>query len=226
MRIWKADPSRIATGMIDNGKIVVPVVALGMLALLAFAWGGAATTWVMFGFAMWALSVLLFGGGRRSRRRLRYARWAAMREQQAAPPPPPSPPALAPVPPPAGSLPTDVEQQVDRIRRKAAVLARYRDRFPMGSKDFYVVEHIEADYLGPTLKTYLDVPAWSVNTPAADGRTPLQMLHDQLELLETKLDEIAEGVKKQRVDDLLANERFLEERFGHSDREELTIPRQ
>ena len=65
-----------------------------------------------------------------------------------------------------------------------------------------------------------------MNTPTADGRTPLQMLHSQLDLLEAKLDEIAETVRKQRVDNLLANERFLEESFGRpkSEAAELTIP--
>jgi hypothetical protein len=51
------------------------------------------------------------------------------------------------------------------------------------------------------------------------------MLESQLDLLEAKLDEIAEHVRKQRVDNLLANERFLEENFGKPDASELTLPR-
>src|SRR5262249_49421673 len=134
--------------------------------------------------------------------------------------------APAPQPPaPAVNLPPDVAQKVDRIRRKAAVLDQHPPRFPIGSYDLYVVQHTATDYLPETIKAFTDVPSWSINTSAADGRTPLQMVHSQLDLLETKLDEIAEAVKNQRVDRLLMNERFLEQNFGRRE-EELTIPRQ
>jgi hypothetical protein len=122
-------------------------------------------------------------------------------------------------------LPAAAEKQADRIRRKAAVLSQHSDRFPLGSKDLYVVQHTASDYLPATVGAFQEVPSWSVDTPAADGRTPLQMLASQLDLLEAKLDEIAENVRKQRVDNLLANERFLEENFGRPDAQELTLPR-
>jgi hypothetical protein len=48
-----------------------------------------------------------------------------------------------------------------------------------------------------------------------DGRTALKVLRDQLELLDSKLDEIAEDLQRENADRLLANERFLEEHFGH-----------
>lgn len=204
---------------------MVPVVILFFLGLWALA--GGAASWIVFGLMLWAVLFLLFGGGRRRRRRMRAKRrWADVVDQ----PPPPAPPApsIAPPPQPAvrlNQLPADVEKKVDRIRRKAAALGQHPERFPIGSKDLYVVQHTASDYLPATVNAYLEVPAWSVSTPAADGRTPLQMLHGQLEMLETKLDEIAETVRKQRVDNLLANERFLEENFGRREPEELTIPR-
>jgi hypothetical protein len=122
-------------------------------------------------------------------------------------------------------LPPDAEKQADRIRRKAAVLGQHPDRFPIGSKDLFTVQQTAAEYLPATVNAYLEVPTWSVNTATADGRTPVQILNSQLDLLEGKLDEIAESVRKQRVDNLLANERFLEQNFGKPEPEELTIPR-
>lgn len=197
-------------------------IVLVLFGIVAFAGGSA--SWILFALAMWGACYLLFGShGRRARRRMRYAQWMAMQQPgPLAPTPPP-----APVPPavPTTRLPDDVAGQVDRIKRKAAVLGQHQERFPIGSKDLYVVQHTATDYLPATLNAFLEVPAWSVNTPTADGRTPLKMLHDQLELLETKLDEIAESLKQQRVDRLLANGRFLEERFGRSDEQELTIRR-
>jgi hypothetical protein len=204
---------------------MMPIVILFVFGIAALA--GGAGSWVVFGLMIWAGLWLLFGGGRRHRRRARHKqRWAAAMQQVPAPPPLPAQP-IAPPPQPAvnlNRLPADVEKKVDRIRRKAAVLGQHPERFPIGSKDLYVVQHTATDYLPATVNTYLEVPSWSVNTPTADGRTPLQMLHSQLDILEAKLDEIAESVRKQRVDNLLANERFLEENFGR-DEAELTIPR-
>ena len=215
----------------------MPVVILFVIGMVA--WAGGAASWIVLGLLTWAAIWLVFGGGRRRRRRVRHhrSRWAGQRwagPMEDGPPPMPIPPPvpvqpqIAPPPKPAVSLnrlPVDVEKKVDRIRRKAAVLGQHPDRFPIGSKDLYVVQHTASDYLPATVNAYLEVPSWSVDTPAADGRTPLQMLHSQLELLENKLDEIAEQVRKQRVDNLLANERFLEENFGGREPEELTIPR-
>ncbi|HEY7200479.1 MAG TPA: hypothetical protein VIC57_09720 [Candidatus Dormibacteraeota bacterium] len=210
----------------------MPVVILFVIGMVA--WMGGAASWIVLGLLTWAAIWLVFGGSRRRRRRrMRHhrSRWAQqMDEQPPAPIPPPVPvqPQIAPPPQPVvnlNQLPADVEKKVDRIRRKAAVLGRHPDRFPIGSKDLYVVQHTASDYLPSTVNAYLEVPSWSVNTPVADGRTPLDMLNNQLELLETKLDEIAEQVRKQRVDNLLANERFLEENFGGREPEELTIPR-
>ncbi len=203
----------------------MPVVILVVVGLVALMSGAA--SWIVFGALMWAGLWLLFGSRRRSRRRARgrHQRWAAMDQ---VPGPAPAPAPLPPPPLPVvnlNRLPPDVEKQVDRIRRKAAVLGQHPDRFPIGSKDLYTVQHTASDYLPATVNAYLEVPTWSVTTPTADGRTPTQILNNQLDLLETKLDEIAETVRKQRVDNLLANERFLEQNFGRPEPEELTIPR-
>ena len=206
------------------------LVLIGVVAL-----AGPHPGYIIITLLVWALVYRLLGRRHRGLRlRRRYARWMAAGETPATPPPYPIIPAVPPaqsrpaeaVKPamPPVKLPPDVEQKVDRIRRKAAVLAQHADRFPIGSHDLYVVQHTPTDYLPETIKAFTDVPAWSVGTPAEDGRTPLQMVHDQLDLLETKLDEIAEAVKNQHVDRLLMNERFLEQNFGRRE-DELTIPR-
>jgi hypothetical protein len=201
------------------------LVAVGVAALT-----GGTPAYIVFALMIWALMYRMFGRRNRARR---YARSMASGEAPSMPPYPiiPAVPptrsraveAAKPTMPPV-KLPPDVEQKVDRIQRKAAVLAQHADRFPIGSHDLYVVQHTPTDYLPQTIKAFTDVPSWSVGTPAEDGRTPLQMVHDQLDMLETKLDEIAEQVKNQRVDRLLMNERFLEQNFGRRE-DELTIPR-
>jgi hypothetical protein len=199
----------------------VLLLVLGIVAL-----AGGSIWWVVFGAVLWFGLWGMVGGRRRQRR----MRWAMAMQQQppyaVVPNRPPAPVAMAsrPAPRPVPQLPPDVEKKVDRIRRKAAVLAQHADRFPLGSRDLYVVQHTPADYLPSTVNAFLEVPSWSVDTPAADGRTPLKMLHEQLDLLESKLDEIADSVRNQRVDRLAANGRFLEENFGRREDDELKIP--
>ena len=204
------------------------LVLAGLLALMT-----STPVWVVFLLLFLGGIWMVSGGSRRARRRERRARrqWQGPPPVDQMPAPPPLPAMPAPLPPPPqpvvnlNRLPPEAEKQADRIRRKAAVLGQHPDRFPIGSKDLYTVQQTAADYLPETVKTYLEVPTWSVDTPTADGRTPVQILTSQLDLLEGKLDEIADSVRKQRVDNLLANERFLEQNFGKEDPEELTIPR-
>jgi hypothetical protein len=208
----------------------MPIAVLAVIGLLAILMSPPA--WVVYMLLFWVGLWLLFGSRRRMRRRARGARrarqWAETIDQAPTAPPPPMPAPLPPPPQPVvnlNRLPPEAEKQADRIRRKAAVLGQHPDRFPIGSKDLYTVQQTAADYLPATVNAYLEVPTWSVSTPTPDGRTPVEILNSQLELLEAKLDEIAESVRKQRVDNLLANERFLEQNFGKPETEELTIPR-
>jgi hypothetical protein len=52
--------------------------------------------------------------------------------------------------------------------------------------------------------------------PVQDGKTPKEVLLDQLTLLENKMSEVADDVHRNDSDRLLANGRFLQERFGRS----------
>jgi hypothetical protein len=112
-------------------------------------------------------------------------------------------------------LPIDVQVKVEQIRRKVDVLLGYADRFPPFSQDLYLVRQTATDYLPRTISTYLALPSDSVDTPlkTAGGKTARQELKTQLDLLDTKLDDIAQDLQRQDADRLLANRRFLEARF-------------
>jgi hypothetical protein len=89
------------------------------------------------------------------------------------------------------------------------------DYFPTGSQDLYVVQRTTIEYLPNTVNAYLALPPGYANAAvSADGKTALQSLWEQLNLLEAKLDQIASNVHRQNLDRLVANGRFLEERFG------------
>jgi hypothetical protein len=135
------------------------------------------------------------------------------------------PPAAAPPPDPLARLPEDLRARVDRIRAKAWSLLQQRTRFPAGSRNLHVVQRTLDQYLPATLDSYLSLPPGSDDRVAApDGRTAIQVVRDQLDVLEAKLDEVAGDLWQADVQRLLANERFLEAHFGRREPDELKIP--
>lgn len=131
------------------------------------------------------------------------------------PEPTPRPPAdTVPVkPPPRRELPIDVQVKVEQIRRKADMLLEYADRFPPFSQDLHIVRQTAADYLPRTVEAYLKVPGDQEPVIRATGTSALEELKEQLQLLDAKLNEIAEALQRQDLDRMMANRRFLEERF-------------
>jgi hypothetical protein len=133
-----------------------------------------------------------------------------------APPPAPAPAVPAPAAPadPADRLPLGVRVKVEQIRRKAEMLLEHQEHFPIGSRQLFVLRRIQAEYLPSTINVHQALSG-DDRPVTPDGRTALKVLRDQLELLDSKLDEIAEDLQRENADRLLANERFLEEHFGH-----------
>ena len=112
-------------------------------------------------------------------------------------------------------LPIDVQVKVEQIRRKVDVLLGYADRFPPFSQDLYLVRQTASEYLPRTISAFLSLSHESAEKPlSADAKTAHQELKAQLDLLDSKLDEIAQDLQRQDADRLLANRRFLEARFG------------
>jgi hypothetical protein len=179
--------------------------------------GQEAIDWGLFGMFMWALFALL----PRRRRRERMRRLGMLRPPDYAPPAPPPPVPTPPAPSPpaipaAPRLPVDVELKVDQIKRKVEFLLQHAGKFPTGSEDLFVLQRTASDYLPATVDAYLELRSeTTAETTAPDGRTAVEVLKDQLGLLDSKLDEIAEDLQRENFDRLLANGRFLEERFGH-----------
>jgi hypothetical protein len=90
-------------------------------------------------------------------------------------------------------------------------------------RDLFALQRTVADYLPNTLDNYLTLPrAYADSRTIADGKTPRALLGEQLDLIEQKMQEISEAVAKDDVTKLLAQGRFLEERFGTSN--ELVLP--
>ncbi|HVC32348.1 MAG TPA: hypothetical protein VNL16_02440 [Chloroflexota bacterium] len=199
--------------------LAVPVLLLVAIPIwLAFiSLVGVVMPWAVFALLIWA--IVAVSRGPRQREWSRHS-WrsqpvptprAPYRSQPQVQPQPWSPPPPRPRP----ELPIDIQVKVEQIRRKVEVLLGYASRFPPFSKDLYLVRQTASDYLPRTIDAYLALPPVDPGrVVVAPGKTALQELREQLDLLDSKLNEIAEDLQRQDLDRLLANRRFLEERFG------------
>ena len=118
----------------------------------------------------------------------------------------------------AGKAPPEVVAKVANIQDTILNLLPRVERLPAGSEDLFIVERTALEYLPTALEAYLNLPkAYATLHPVADGKTPSQVLLDQLTLLESKMTEIADDISRNDSDKLLANGRFLAEKFGRSE---------
>jgi hypothetical protein len=116
-----------------------------------------------------------------------------------------------------GKVPDDVYQKVVAIQQTILSILPKIDRLGPGSQDAFIVQKTATDYLPSTLQAYLNLPrTYATLHRMTDGRTASQVLLDQLTILDSKLEEVADAVNKNDTDALLANGRFLEDRFGGS----------
>jgi hypothetical protein len=121
-----------------------------------------------------------------------------------------------------GKLTPELEAKLQDIADTImGILPHYAD-FPPGSPDLFVVGRTATDYLPSALQAYVNLPrAYATLHKMQNGKTADQILGEQLTLLAAKMNEVADAVHKKDSDALLANGRFLEEKFGASP---LTLP--
>jgi hypothetical protein len=112
-------------------------------------------------------------------------------------------------------VPPEVTQRVARICTTIDDTLPHADALAAGSEGLFVLVRTATDYLPTALQAYLDLPRSYADTHVvADGKTALVLLTDQLDVLATKMDEVAEAVHRSDTDKLVANGQFLAEKFG------------
>jgi hypothetical protein len=117
----------------------------------------------------------------------------------------------------AGKLSPALQAKLQEIADTIMGILPHYAEFPPGSPDLFVVGRTATDYLPSALQAYLNLPrAYATLHKMPNGKTADEVLGDQLTLLASKMDEVADAVHKKDSDALLANGRFLEEKFGAS----------
>jgi hypothetical protein len=201
--------------------LLIPIVVIALILMLSTIFAGlfwvlgASWPWLLIGLGMW---LFWRDDGRHRRAHRQRLAWDSgpapgRREQRLKQQPVEK--RAQPKPAPQSELPIDVQVKVEQIRRKVEVLLGYADRFPPFSQDLYLVRQTASDYLPRTIDTYLSMSRDTAEKPLiASGKTAHEELKAQLDLLDSKLDDIAQDLERQDTDRLLANRRFLEQRFG------------
>jgi hypothetical protein len=116
-----------------------------------------------------------------------------------------------------GKLSPPLQAKLQEIADTIMGILPHYAEFPPGSPDLFVVGRTATDYLPSALQAYLNLPrAYATLHKMPNGKTADQVLDDQLTLLASKMDEVADAVHKKDSDALLANGKFLEEKFGAS----------
>jgi hypothetical protein len=112
-------------------------------------------------------------------------------------------------------VPNSIAKNVNAIVETIKQILPRLDALPAGSPASFVIGQCAVDYLPNALQPYLDLPrGYADHHVLATGKTPLQELAYQLDLLEREVKEIATDIIRADTDRLLANGRFLAEKFG------------
>jgi hypothetical protein len=113
-------------------------------------------------------------------------------------------------------VPDSVAKRVKYMSASITDSLRRADSLGEGSSEVHGLIKTATDYLPTALQTYLDLPRnYADRKIVSNGRTPLALLIEQLDLMIKELDEIAEAVNRADSDKLIAHGRFLEEKFGN-----------
>jgi len=117
-----------------------------------------------------------------------------------------------------GKVADDLYAKVVRIQ--SSILATLETEGSMGDAadpNVYLIRQTALSYLPDAFQTYLRMPRVMAERRAiAGGRTPHDVLLDQLDLMDRRLADVADDMARHDSDRLLANGRFLAEKFGTS----------
>jgi hypothetical protein len=115
-----------------------------------------------------------------------------------------------------GRVPAEVEERLAAIQH--LILDILDVTGPAARSELYVLLRTATDYLPTALDTYLRLPqGYATTRRAVGGRTALELLVEQLDLLHTEMTEVADAVSRNDLDRLAAHGRFLTTRFGRSE---------
>ena len=121
-------------------------------------------------------------------------------------------------------IPADVRERAQRLDRECVSVLGYLREHGAPAAQVFEVEQIQTDFGPQALRSYLALaPGTEDSDIVLDGRTGHQLIVEQLDLLLAQVDAHLHRAARLGTDELLANHRFLTEKFGHRGDSDLTI---
>lgn len=112
----------------------------------------------------------------------------------------------------------EILTKVKSIKQSILDILPYIVDINSADQDIFTIRRTALDYLPKTLENYLNLPpAFAKRHIVRDGKTPRQILLEQLDMLDRELQEIVVDFNHNNTQKLMAHGRFLEERFHQSD---------
>jgi hypothetical protein len=116
-----------------------------------------------------------------------------------------------------GRVALDIADRIGHIRDSILVTLDADGGKAAGDPAVRDIRQTALDYLPAALNAYLALPrAYAEGRTVAGGRTPHDALLEQLDLMDTKMREAADAILSHDSEALLANGRFLADRFATS----------
>ena len=117
----------------------------------------------------------------------------------------------------AGVVPAEVATRCASMQRRMDAMLSRPGRPDGSSPDLFILHRTASAYLPAALRAYAgQMRADAAEGAVAGGRTPDQVLQEQLELIESRLAGIDAAMETNDLDRLLEHGQFLEERFGRT----------
>src|SRR5262249_55471782 len=114
-----------------------------------------------------------------------------------------------------GRVPPEIEERVHTISMPITATLPRADALGNGSNALYVLVKTATDYLPSSLPAYLALPRpYAGRKVLADGKTARAVVCEQRDVLAGQRDEGADAVNRSDADKVVANGRFLAEKFG------------
>jgi hypothetical protein len=111
----------------------------------------------------------------------------------------------------------DILARVETIRKSILATLEAAPNRDASDPTIYLIRQTALDYLPSALSAYLDLPRlYAERRKAVNGRTPHDVLLEQLDLMDARMREVHEAMLNHDTDRLLENGRFLADRFGRS----------
>lgn len=117
-----------------------------------------------------------------------------------------------------GKVAADLYEKLESIRTSImATLAVEGGPGDGTDPNVYLIRQTALSYLPDAFDTYLRMPrVMAERRRVADGRTPHDVFLEQLDLMDQRLADVADDMARHDTDKLLANGRFLAEKFAVS----------